>query len=86
MIVDQRFFRILDRALWRPISKAWMAFHSLQLLRKLHAGFAGLDHFNDLLQVPVGALKTPDDRWMIDMGHDVLRSSHRDVAHPPWGI
>jgi hypothetical protein len=29
MIVDQRFLRILDRA-----------FDSLQLLRKLHAGFA----------------------------------------------
>jgi hypothetical protein len=75
MIVDQCFFRVLDRA-----------FDSLQLLRKLHAWFAGLDHFNDLLQVSVGALKTPDDRRMIDMGHDVLRSSRQDVAHPRWGI
>jgi hypothetical protein len=35
MILDQRFFRILDRA-----------FDSPQLLRKLHAWFAALDHFN----------------------------------------
>jgi hypothetical protein len=67
MIVAQRIFRILDRA-----------FDSLQLLRKLQAWFAGLDHFNDLLQVSVSALKAPDDRWMIDMGHD--------VSYPPGGM
>ena len=75
MVMDQRFFCILDRT-----------FNGLQLLRKLYARFADFDHFNDLLQVSVSALKTLDDCWMIDMGHDVFLSSDQDTAYPLGGI
>jgi len=72
MIVDQCFFGVFDGA-----------FNGLQLLRKLYTGFAGFDHFNDLLQVSVRTFEALDDCWMLDMWHDASYPPTR-IKHIPW--
>jgi hypothetical protein len=62
MIVDQRLFGVLDRALDR-----------LQLLRNFGAWPALFDHFDDLAQMTVGALEPLRDFRVIAVAH---RDSH----------
>ena len=54
VIVDQRLFGVLDRAL-----------DGLQLLSDLRAWPAPFDHLDDLLQMAVSTFEPPDNFWMI---------------------
>jgi len=56
--MDQRLFGVLDRALDR-----------LQLLRNFRAWSPLFDHFDDLLQMPVGAPEALHDLRMVVVVH-----------------
>ena len=71
VIVNERLLGALDRALDR-----------LELLCHLRARLAALDHLDDLLQVPVGALETLDDLGMFVVVHRGLLSSGEDTTYP----
>jgi hypothetical protein len=68
VIVDKRLLGILDRAL-----------HRLQLLGDLRARPALLKHFDDLLQMAVGAFQAFDDRWVVAVLHRDALSSREDT-------
>src|SRR5580700_9019951 len=72
VIVNQRLLGVLDRA-----------FHCLQLLGDLRAGPVLLDHFDDRVQVAMGALETLDDGRMIAVWHRGARSPGEDNPYPP---
>ena len=65
VVVNQRLFGVLDRALDR-----------LELLGHLRARLAALDHLDDLLQVPVGTLETLDDVGMALMEMRLAHGSY----------
>eukprot|EP01042_Synura_sphagnicola_P018570 gene18571-biopygen18369 len=68
MVLDQGLLGLPDRALDR-----------LQLLGDLEAGTPGLDHLDDLAQMPIRALQPFDDGGMgfVDMG------CGHDFSYPP---
>jgi hypothetical protein len=74
MIVNQGFLGILNRA-----------FDCLQLLGKLVAWSALLDHRDNHAEMAVGALETLDDRGMV-MRHWVFSSRGRDTNDPLGGM
>jgi hypothetical protein len=70
VIVDQGFLGTLNRA-----------FDSLQLLGKLVAWPALLNHLDDHAKMAVGTPETFDDRGMVRR-HSFFQSRGKDIAHP----
>jgi hypothetical protein len=72
MIVDQGFFRIVNRVFYR-----------LQLLGKIDAGGTFLDHRDDCPKMALSPLEAPDNLWVALVR--MTLAGHK-ICYPVWRL